>query len=430
VIANRATLAVTAARRAALDIAEAGLEAIDTAAAIRRAVRLAGATLQVGDEAWPLRPSGRLLLVAVGKCASAAAAELRRLLGDRLDGGVVLDVDQAPARDLGRLASLRGTHPLPSARNVEASRRIVDLLRGAGEDDLVVCVVSGGGSTLLCLPPDGGSPEAESATLQALTRAGASIQEINTVRKHTSLARGGFLAQVAYPARVVSLVFSDVPGAPADLVASGPTVHDPTTVEDAERVLRRYGLAAADSARWPALLETPKEHRYFERTRTVVLVSNETALQAMAARAGALGYAATIVTSTLAGEAREAGERVVRELRAEGAGAALLYGGETTVTVTGGGRGGRNLEVALAAQRLVGDGEIVVTVASDGRDNGDFAGAVADVRARTGARRLGLDLDAYLAAHDSYGFFERTGDYLVTGSTGSNVADLIVALRE
>ena len=146
-------------------------------------------------------------------------------------------------------------------------------------------------------------------------------------------------------------------------------------------------------------------------------------------RAAALGYAATVVTSTLAGEAREAGERVVRELRAAGERTALLYGGETTVTVTGGGRGGRNLEVALAALRVVGDGEIVVTVASDGRDNGDFAGAVADAEARVNARRLGLDLDAYLAGHDSYGFFERAGGYLVTGSTGSNVADLIVTLR-
>lgn len=429
-ISNHAALAVTTARTAALDIAEAGLDAIDTAAAVRRSVRLSGEVLQVGDEVWPLRPSGRLLLVAVGKCATVAAAELVRLLGDRLDDGVVLDVDAAPARDLGPLLSLRGSHPLPSGRNVAATRRIVDLLRGAREDDLVLCVVSGGGSTLLCLPSDGGSAEAESVTFQALTRTGATIQEINTVRKHTSLARGGFLAQHAYPARLVSLVFSDVPGAPADFVASGPTVRDPTTVEDAARVLRRYGVAAAARTSQLALLETPKESRYFERARTIVLVSNETALQAMATRAGALGYAATIVTSTLVGEAREAGELVVRELRAAAPATALLYGGETTVTVTGGGRGGRNLEVALAAQRLVGDGEIVVTVASDGRDNGDFAGAVADSLARANARRLGLDLDAHLADNDSYGFFERTGDYLVTGSTGSNVADLIVALRD
>ena len=226
-ISNHAALAVTTARTAALDIAEAGLDAIDTATAVRRSVRLSGEVLQVGDEVWPLRPSGRLLLVAVGKCATVAAAELVRLLGDRLDDGVVLDVDAAPARDLGPLLSLRGSHPLPSGRNVAATRRIVDLLRGAREDDLVLCVVSGGGSTLLCLPSDGGSAEAESVTFQALTRTGATIQEINTVRKHTSLARGGFLAQHAYPARLVSLVFSDVPGAPADFVASGPTVRGP-----------------------------------------------------------------------------------------------------------------------------------------------------------------------------------------------------------
>jgi glycerate-2-kinase len=428
-IRNRAALAVTPARAAALDIIEAGLEAIDTGAAIRRSVRLAGGALHVGAETWPLRPAGRLLLVAVGKCASAAAAELVRLLGGRLDGGIVLDVDAAPARELGPLVGLRGSHPLPSVRNIAATGRIVDLLRGAGEDDLVVCVVSGGGSTLLCLPPEGGGPDAESAALEALTRAGATIQEINTVRKHTSLARGGCLAQHAHPARVVSLVFSDVPGAPPDFVASGPTFRDHTTVDDALRVLGRYGLAAIgpDALR---LVETPKDDRAFERVGNAVLVSNDVALRAMAAKAAELGSSPAIVTSTLAGEAREVGERVVRELRAAAPGTALLYGGETTVTVTGHGRGGRNQELALAALRDISDGEIVVAVASDGRDNGDSAGAVADARARAGAERLGLDIEAHLADHDSSGVFERTGDHLLTGSTGSNVADLIVALRD
>jgi glycerate-2-kinase len=428
-IRNRAALAVTPARSAALDVVEAGLQAIDTAAAVRRSVRFEGGMLRVAGEAWPLRPSGRLLLVAVGKCAAAAAAELLRVLGNRLDGGVVLDVDGSPVRELGPLLSLRGSHPLPSARNVEATRRMLDLLDGAGEDDLVVCVVSGGGSTLLCLPPDGGGPDAESTALDALTRAGATIRDINTVRKHTSLARGGGLARHAHPARVVSLVFSDVPGAPADFVASGPTFRDRTTVDDALSVLRRYGIAAAGPGAL-RLVPTPRDDRAFERVRNVVLVSNDVALRAMAAKAAELGYSPVIVTSTAAGEARETGERVVRELRAAAPGTALLYGGETTVTVTGHGRGGRNQELALAALRRVADGEIVVTVATDGHDNGDCAGAVADSVARARAQSLGLDIASHLADHDSYGFFARTGDHLITGSTGSNVADLIVALRD
>ena len=427
-IANHASLAGTRLRADALAIAEAGLEAIDTAAAVRRAVRWSGTALSVGDLTVPAGP-GRLLLVAVGKCASVAAAALREILGGRLDGGIVLDVDAAAPRDLAPLTWLAGTHPLPSPANVAATRRIVALLEQAGHDDLVVGVVSGGGSTLLCLPPDGASPEAERAVLEALVQAGATIGEINTVRKHSSLARGGQLARYAYPARVVALIFSDVPGGSPDLIASGPTVRDPSTVRDAEAVLRRYGLPAAAGLAPLPLVETPKAERFFERVEHRIVVSNELALRAMAGAAAQLGYAATVVTATLAGEAREAGERMVGDLDAAAPGTALLYGGETTVTVTGRGRGGRNLEAALSALRSIGDARVVLTLASDGRDNGQFAGALADAPGREHARRLGLDLDARLADHDSYGFFERAGDYLLTGATGANVADLIVALR-
>ena len=395
---------------------------------MRRAVRLEGRRLTVGGTAVALEPGGRLLLVAVGKCATAAAAALREVLGGRLDGGIALDVDGAAAADLGPVVSLRGTHPLPSACNVAASRAIVELVGAATARDLVLCVVSGGGSTLLCLPPEGASPDAESAAVAALLRAGASIREINTIRKHTSLARGGQLAARAFPARVVSLVFSDVPGAPLDWVASGPTLPDATTVDDAARVLAHYGIGP-DAAPGLVLVETPKARALFDGALVHLAVSNEVALGAMAGRAGALGYAATVVTATLDGEAREAGERVVRELRASPAGTARLYGGETTVTVRGRGTGGRNQEVALSALRRVGAGEIVLALASDGRDNGDAAGALADVPAREKAALHGLDPDACLADNDSGAFFERTGDRLLTGATGANVADLVVALK-
>jgi glycerate 2-kinase len=429
-IANRQSLAVTGLREAALAIADAGLEAIDPGAAVRRGVRLTGAGLVVAGEAVPLPAAGgRLLVVAIGKCAGAAAAALSSLLGERLRGGIVLALDDAAPAALGPLVELRGTHPLPSARNVEAAGRIVELLRGAGADDLVLCVVSGGGSVLLCLPPGDGTPEAERDVFLALTRAGATIQEINTVRKHSSLARGGQLARYAHPARVVSLIFSDVPGAPPDFVASGPTLRDATTVGDATRVLARYAPAGWDGAAPLVLVETPKEPRYFERGRVAVLGSNDVALQAMATRAAELGYASAVVTATLAGEARDVGEWVAGALRAAAPRTALLFGGETTVTVRGRGRGGRNLEVALAAARLVGEGEVVVTVASDGRDNGDHAGAVADRRTREAARRLGLDAGALLDDNDSYGFFEPIGDLVVTGPTGANVADLVIALK-
>ena len=428
-IRNWAALAITEQRSRALAIAEAGLEAIDTAAAVRATVRVSGDLLLVHEHAVPLRGCRRVLLVGVGKCATAAAAELVAILGARLDGGVVLDVGESAAQDLGAVRRFAGTHPMPSDHNVAAAREIVALLQQAGPDDLVLCVVSGGGSTLLCLPPDGATVDSERAVLQALFRAGATIEEINTLRKHTSLARGGFLAAHAHPARVVSLVFSDVPGNRLDIIASGPTVMDPSTVADAQGILAKYGVAAASETGRCVLVETPKDPDIFERVHDALVVSNDVALEAMAAEARAQGYAPTVVTTTLTGEAREVGEQVVRALHAAPVRGALLYGGETTVTITGTGRGGRNLELALSALRLTREEELVLTVASDGRDNGDFAGAVADPAGRARAAALGLDPHNHLARNDSYTFFERTGDALLTGATGSNVADLVLAVR-
>jgi glycerate-2-kinase len=427
-IRNRDALATTPARRSALALADAALAAIDTGAAIRRAVSLDGDRLRIAGEMLPLA-AARLRLVAVGKCATAAARALGDALGPRLTDGIVLDVAEAEGRPPAGIRLLRGTHPMPSAANVAATREILRFLEGGRPDDVVLCVVSGGGSTLLCLPPEGGSFEAERAVLGALFRAGATIEEINTVRKHSSLARGGGLASAARPARVAGLVFSDVPGGGLDLVASGPTVRDPSTVEDAERVLSRFGLPlAAGLGRFP-LVETPKDRAIFGAVRNVVLVSNQVALEAMAAAAAREGLGAEVRTATLAGEARDAAARVLDDLRAAPRRTACLYGGETTVTVTGAGRGGRNLELALAALGRVREDELVLTLATDGRDNGELAGAIADAVTRRAALHAGADPAAHLADNDSYGFFERVPHALVTGPTGANVADLIVAVR-
>ncbi|MBI1723145.1 MAG: DUF4147 domain-containing protein [Gemmatimonadetes bacterium] len=428
-VRNAAELATTPLRAQALALADAALEAIDTRAAVRRTVRLEDRSLSVAGRAHAL-PRGRLLLVAVGKCAAAAADALGEILGGRLAGGIVLDVGEAAAA--GRVPGLTycaGTHPMPSAANVAATRGMLALVQEAGAHDLVLAVVSGGGSTLLCLPAEGLTWEDEAAALQELFRAGATIREINTVRKHTSLARGGWLARHAFPAPVVSLVFSDVPGADLEFVASGPTARDTTTVADARAVLARHGLLRSPGIAPELLRETPKEDRYFAGVRHALVVSNGVALEAMVERARQGGLAARIADPAFAGEAREVAGRVVRELRAAAPGSAVLFGGESTVTVRAPGSGGRNCELALAALRLVREGECVVTLATDGRDNGDLAGAIADDAVRAAADRLGLDCGAFLEANDSHGFYRRAGGYLVTGATGANVADVIVALR-
>jgi glycerate 2-kinase len=428
-IRNGDTLATTSARRSALTIADAALEAIDTRAAIRRAVALEGDGLRVAGEEIALAPASRLRLVAIGKCATAAAAALAEALGPRLCDGIVLDVAEATRLPLPGMRVYHGTHPMPSAANVEATRAILRFLSGGRPDDVVLCVVSGGGSTLACLPPEGSTAEDERAVLEELFRAGATIREINTVRKHSSLVRGGQLARAARPAQVVGLIFSDVPGGTLDLVASGPTVLDPSTVADAERVLARYGLpAAAGVGRFP-LVETPKDPGNSAGARNAVLVSNEVALTAMDAAARREGLRAEVRAATLSGEARDVAARVLGDLHAAAPGTAHLYGGETTVTVRGTGRGGRNLELALAALGAVRDDELLLTLATDGRDNGPLAGAIADAVTRRDATAAGADPSAFLAENDSYGFFSRVPHALETGATGANVADLIVALK-
>jgi len=426
-IRNASALATTPLREHALALAEAALEAVDTGSAIRRAIRREGERLLVQDQPYPL-PAGRVMLVAVGKCAAAAAGALARVPGLRLDAGIVLDVVEVP--ESGRVPALpyyAGTHPLPSAGNVAAAGAIVALLETAGADDLVLAVVSGGGSTLLCLPPAGPSWEQEQMLFRELTRGGATIREINTVRKHTSLARGGYLARAAHPARLVSLVFNDVPGTAVEFVASGPTVPDSTTVGQAREVLERYDLANAVAA--DALVETPKEPRWFDRATHHTLVSNALALEAMAQRARARGLAARTINAAFTGEAREVAARVAADLATAPSGTVLLYGGESTVTLRGSGRGGRNAELALAALPLLGEAACVVALATDGRDNGERAGALADAAVREVAASIGADIAEALATNNSYGFYERVGGFLDTGATGANVADLVIAVR-
>ncbi|MBI2278462.1 MAG: DUF4147 domain-containing protein [Candidatus Brennerbacteria bacterium] len=430
-ILNAGTLATTPLRRAALSIAEAGLSAIDTKTAIRTWVRLEDDLLVVRDQRVPLDPAGKFVVVTIGKCALAAARVLEEVFRDKIDDGVVLA--PRPLGDSkigsGKLKIFFGSHPFPTRANMEGTHAIVDFLNGLSERDTVLFVISGGGSTLLC-DPARDSCEDETNMLRHFFAAGVDIREINTLRKHLSRARGGWLARVAYPAQVVSLVFSDVAGDDLGSIASGPTVRDTTSVTDAETILEKYNLPNL------VLTETPKEEKYFARVLNTLFLSNADALQAMAARAEREGFTSRVVTSALAGEASAAGTMIAEKIRAAHSETALLYGGETTVTLLQThreqvrGRGGRNMELALAALPNLKEGELVLALASDGRDNSDFAGALCDTITMTRAEEKGTDPQAHLAAHNSYRFFEQTGDALRTGDTGSNVADLVVALKE
>lgn len=424
-IKNFKDLAVSESRKITLEIAEAGLEAIDTRRVIKESVRFYNDKLSVKDKLIDLERVKRIFLVGVGKCAGDAAVTLERILGGRLTGGIILDIKETP--EVRKLKVFKGTHPLPSLENRKATVEIIDLLKGLTEDDFVIFVISGGGSTLLSASYDLSEKE-EASIVNHLLKSGATIQEINTVRKHISYARGGFLAKYAYPASSVALIFSDVPSNDIQFIASGPTVKDATTIEEAEAILVKYDVIKKCTVENCGLIETPKEDIYFEKVTNLIVVSNENALGAMAIQARRLGFGVYICTACLAGEAREAGEKAVKDLANHPAGTVLLYGGETTVTVRGDGKGGRNQEFVLSALLNVKPNCTITSIASDGWDNTEFAGAICDEITKRKADEMGLNPLFYLKNNNSYEFFKKTGDFILTGNTGSNVSDLVIAL--
>lgn len=424
-VKNFKELAVTENRKAVLCILEAGLDAIDTKKVIKDSVVFKDDALTVKDEKVSFKDVENVFVVGIGKCSLEAAAAIEEILQDRIKEGIVIDVHKG---ELTRIKTFCGTHPFPSQVNVDSTKEIINLLRGLGENDLVICVISGGGSTLLCQPENLTCYD-EALITEYLFKKGADIRKINTVRKHLSLARGGYLAKHAYPARVVSLIFSDVPGDESEFVASGPTVRDTTTVGDAQKIAEEYDLQKNCGLSLSDFMETPKERVYFQNVTNMVLVTNETMLEAMAGKAEELGFTAKIRTRTLRGEASQAGECIIRELKTEESGTVLLYGGETTVTLRGKGKGGRNQELILAALQFINEGCTIISFASDGKDASEAAGAIGDIHSIKKAEEQGLDIKHYLETNDSFSFFQEIGDAVITGDTGLNVSDIIIALK-
>jgi glycerate-2-kinase len=426
-IQNFAELAVTPAREKLLRIADAGLAAIDTGAVIRDAIRRDGDTIRIGNEEIAPGSVDHIIFIAVGKCAADAANAAAAIIGDRIARGIVVDVKESPA--ILNFQIFRGTHPLPSDENLAATEAIMAALAGLTERDLVIFVVSGGGSTLLFLPQQRDDRE-EIAIWNALTDVGATIEELNTVRKHLSLARGGGLARAAYPARVLSLIFSDVPGDDLGFIASGPTVKDATTVQDAEAILAKFDVLKICKIEKCDLIETPKEEQYFSRVINMLVVSNRRALEAMRDTAVELGLKPEIRSATLAGDAAATATMITDELHHSLSGTALLWGGETTVRIKGNGKGGRNLQLAATALDLIADDEELLSFDSDGRDHGFYAGAICDRMTAQAVADAGLDLAKFRDENNTEALFQKVGHFVLTGDTGSNVSDLIVAIKE
>ena len=426
-IQNFEKLAVNDLRRDALSIAEAGYEAINIDKVVRNRVKVISGELNIGDKKYKIAER-KVFYVGVGKCAISAGRTIEIVLGDYFTAGIALDVSDTSPNNSSKIEVHIGTHPLPSSANELGAKRIIEFLADKKESDLVIFVISGGGSTLLCSPLAPMTFADESELFKELTARGAPIRELNIVRKHISRARGGALAAAAYPAEVISLIASDVPGNDVAIISSGPTVFDSSTITDAQSILAKYNVAIPPNIKF---IETPKEQKYFERVTNILFLSNQDALSAMRAEAVRRGYATTIVNNNFTGEARELGRAVAEKLHASPPKTSLLYAGESTVTLSANaGAGGRNQELALSALEYLNQGELILPFASDGRDNTDHAGAIADIATRAHAREKSLSAEEHMRAHSSYEFFKSSGDALITGYTGSNVSDLMIALKK
>lgn len=431
-----------------MEILRKAVEAVDPAEAVRQSIKVEAAHLKCGSVVLDLDHFSRLFVVGGGKASGAMAEAVEELLKSYISDGIVNVLKNTENRyNLERIRLNGASHPIPDEDCVNGVRRMLSLVEESGENDLLIVLISGGGSSLMTYPPEGVTLDEVQRLTDMLLRSGATINELNAVRKHLSSVKGGLLAKKAYPTTVLSLILSDVVGDPLDTIASGPTAPDQTTFNDAIEILKRYGVwtETAPSIRCRMergirglVEETPKLGDItFTRIHNVVVGSNHTAAQAATDRASTLGYNPMLLSTRIEGEARHVGTAVAgiaQEMVATGnpvpRPAAMIMGGETTVTVKGRGRGGRNQELALSAAIKINELDTVIaTFATDGIDGPtEAAGAIVDGSTLNRAHSMNLEPEKFLSDNNSYGFFRALGDALLTGPTGTNVNDLALIL--
>ena len=434
-------------RTHAMQIFRAGLQAVDPVEAIIRHVRLDGNSLIIGEEQFNLKDYDRILVVGAGKAVAPMAKALEDLLGNRIAGGVIVVKDKH-GLPLKKIKVCEAGHPVPDQRGVHGTEQILSLVEKAGKRDLIICLISGGGSALLIAPAQGIALEDKQDATKLLLACGATIHEFNTVRKHLSRVKGGRLSQMAYPATVASLILSDVVGDDLDVIASGPTVPDSGTFQDARKILKSYNIwdqlapsvrSHIEKAVAGQKEDTPKsDNPVFNRCSQVLVGANLQALEAAGQEAHNLGYRPLILSSKVEGEAREVAKfymAVAKEILDSNnpiePPACVLCGGETTVTLLGDGRGGRNQEFALAAALAIDGWDHIVALSggTDGTDGPtDAAGAIADGTTVARARESGWDPKDFLQRNDSYRFFEKLDGLVITGPTRTNVMDMYLLL--
>ena len=412
-------------RSHAFTIFRAAVRAADPRQAVLAHLKIDGSALLVGNRRYKLADFDRIRVIGAGKASAGMAQALQRLLGTRIADGWI-NVPDGNAVRLRRIVLHEAGHPIPDQRGVEGARRIAEIASDSSRRDLLICVISGGASALMPLPAPGVTLARKKEITRRLLASGANIHEINTVRKHMSAIKGGHLAALAHPAKVIALILSDVIGDDLSAIGSGPTAPDSTTCADAASVLKRYGIPP------PPLMETPKRPA---AVQNVIVGSNRQSIDMAVKKARELGYRPIVLSTTIDGETRDIARMhaaLVREAIARGhRRICFLSGGETTVTIRGKGLGGRNQEFVLAAAIALEktSGATIFSAGTDGIDGPtDAAGAVADSATLLRACTLKLDPRSFLDNNDSYRFFERVGGLVKTGPTGTNVMDVRILL--
>lgn len=434
-------------REKAKSIFFASLKGADPKLCVKRFLMVENGYISAGDLRKKLNEINKILVVGAGKASALMAQATEEVLGDEIDSGAVVSKTgyQAPLK---KIKLYFGGHPYPDENGVKGTQTIIETVSEAGENDLVISLFSGGGSSLLVSPFDGISLEDKKRITQLLLKCGANIDEINTIRKHISKVKGGRLAKLAYPAQIVSLILSDVIGDRLDSIASGPTVPDPTTFKDCLEVLFKYKLMDKIPKSIKVFLENNQnkkdcetlkpEDLVFEKVKNIIVGSNLSALKEAQRKAKELDFNTLMLSSTISGDTRKAAlehaelaRRIKVEKKIVPPPACVISGGETTVEVKGKGLGGRNQEFVLVSAIEI-DGLKNVVIASlntDGTDGPtDAAGAICDGFTVSRAKKKNLDPKEYLDQNDSYHFFQQLGDLIKTGPTNTNVMDIHIIL--
>lgn len=434
-------------RSNAAKIFHKGLQAVEPGSAIKRSCKLEGDHLFIGNRKYNLSGIKNIFVTGAGKATAPMAATIEDILGENITRGII-NVKYGHTANLNCIRLIEAGHPVPDENGMQGTDEILKLAESAKKDDLVLCLISGGGSALLVLPAKGITLKDKQDTIKILLSCGATIHEINTIRKHISEIKGGRLAKAAYPAGMASLILSDVVGDDLDVIASGPSVPDPSTFAESMKILKKYKItnnlpkvvvSHIKKGASGKVSETPKEgDKIFKNTHNLIIAGNMDAIKAAGQESKKMGYKTLVLSSMIEGETRDVAKvhtAIAKEILKTGnpipPPACIISGGETTVNITGSGFGGRNQEFVLAAAIDIAERKKIV-VLSAGTDGGDgptdAAGAIADTNTFKRAESMGLNPLDFLLNNDSYHFFKQLDDLLITGPTNTNVMDLRIII--